>query len=640
VRAPSGLGLLAGAGGVLALYTAALVASFVPRHDAVLLPIVLWVVFRALDRVPIRWRFGALSSCVLLILAAALVQLWLVGYEGRSAVLGGIIPWSDSHDYSSDALRLVHGEPFGAYASKRPLFPALLAILFRASGDHLRFALVTMMVAGALSVASVGCEVWRTHGWRSAWLLTLILLIFERRWTGFVQTEHLAFPLGALGFVALWRVIFAAPGSEARRPWLVASSLLALTLALLARPGPFFLLPALVGWAACRARAGERRRVVAAGVCAVALGFGANRLAATRLGAGAAFSDYPAVLYGMVSGGDYNSLCKDHPEVCALSVDEFVPAAYAIIARDVRAQPSRLPVALGSSMIAYVASPYGLFSLVFYDPDDHVLEDSALVRRLVAEQGYLGPVCHWYRTLGSYSILNAVVMGASAAVFVLSVPWAAWRARRNKTDASASLLVWANIGILLSAPFLPPWNTPTLQTVCSAMPFVVALPAVVLLGRPAAAPKMIGMWLVGLAPALLAAGTLLVAIVRVAPAKPPSGETCQAPMTSVMHILRDTEIELHGGERFSFRRKNPTDLEANLLFLRKHNDELVRAVEAEKKNGTIIAYAYDACTKHARVLIDREGVLDRSPGAWLVIQGEPMTHPQITRAREARPAVP
>src|SRR5215467_1334955 len=183
--------LLLVVGGAVAYSLLLVVERALPRHDALLLPVALYFGFRAIDEAPPRWRTGALAATTVVLTAGALLQLWTVGYEGRSAVIGGIVPLSDSHDYASDALRLVHGGKF-AYATRRPLFPALLALLLRATGSNLRVSLTLLACCGVAGIVLVTSEIWRTHGFRSAWLVYVLLYFFERRWAGFVQTEHLA----------------------------------------------------------------------------------------------------------------------------------------------------------------------------------------------------------------------------------------------------------------------------------------------------------------------------------------------------------------------------------------------------------------------------------------------------------------
>src|SRR5690606_30128791 len=111
-----------------------------------------------------------------------------------------------------------------------------LSALLRVTNGDLRVSFVLMALAGAWATAIAALEVWKTHGYRSALLVYLLLLFIERRWTGFVQTEHFGLPLGAIAFVLVWRAHYArkARASKAASPLLVLAALFALTLALVA----------------------------------------------------------------------------------------------------------------------------------------------------------------------------------------------------------------------------------------------------------------------------------------------------------------------------------------------------------------------------------------------------------------------
>jgi len=146
------------------------VLKAVPRYDCILVAVAVGI-FRLLERATPRGRTFALHAITLTLCASYLVHLWTLGYEGRNAVFGGILPWSDSHDFYDDALRLVHGERFTEISSKRPFFSAALAVLLKTSGGSLRFALATCAVSGALACTLAALEVWKTHGARAAFVV-------------------------------------------------------------------------------------------------------------------------------------------------------------------------------------------------------------------------------------------------------------------------------------------------------------------------------------------------------------------------------------------------------------------------------------------------------------------------------------
>jgi len=112
------------------------------------------------------------------------------------------------------------------------------------------------------------------------------------------------------------------------------------------------------------------------------------------------------------------------------------------------------------------------------------------------EHGLLGPLFLWRNTLGTYSLLNAAAMGALGAALVIGTFVSIivlfvkrLRSRRRRADGAEdetpelSLVRHAIAGVLLSAPFTPPWITSGMQVQTVTLAFVAAVPACALLAR-------------------------------------------------------------------------------------------------------------------------------------------------------------
>lgn len=615
------------------------VAKAVPRYDCIALVVFLCFIFRELDRVSPRARAVGLHGVTVVLLGAFLVHLWTLGYEGRNAVFGGVLPWSDSHDYYGDSLRLVHGERFMEVGSKRPLYAVALAGLLRITNGDLRVCFVIMALAGAWATALAALDVWKTHGWKSALVVYLLLLFIERRWTGFVQTEHIGLPLGAIAFVLVWRA------QRAQSPLLVISALFVLTLALVARTGSFFVLPAIGIWAA-RQLAGPRLHrlgyLMLAGNIVLA-GFAFNRVVVSKCGSGIAFSDYPGIVYGMMYREGFGYLGQTHPELEELPIDRRVPAAWQIVKSEAKDRPGLLVGGLVRSGAGLFADPLGMFGYVWTNPDDAVLEDADKVREV-------GPLKLWVRERGIYSLVNAVVMGLLGIAFVLSSIAALfvlyWR-RRN--DPDLSLLRWAYGGILLSAPFLPPSITSGQQTQTATMAFVAALPAVVFLARkkhketPWLYPEDQPPTPKALAWAPPAIGIALVATVawmKLSPQKLPPCDPDNVSTNALLRVFARTDVEIVAKRSLSLRKNAESDLRANFPLLGKHNPELVQSVEPYLRPGTRYVSAFDACDRTAKIVVDPEHQLPASANAstWTPMGAAPLATSAVVRVQ--RPVEP
>lgn len=629
----------------LAYGTVLVVAKALPRYDCIALSIVLWFVFQRLDAATPRGRALGLHGVTLVLLGAWLLHLWTLGYEGRNAVLGGILPWSDSHDYYGDSLRLVHGDRFLEVGSKRPLYSVALALLLRVTNGDLRVGFVVMAMVDAWATALAALAVWKTHGWRSALVVYLALLFIDRRWTGFVQTEHFGLPLGAIAFVLVWRASAMKSDvlAHVRARRLVLAALFALTLALLARTGSFFVLPALGLWAA-RAflpRDGRRRAAylaVAGGV--VLSGFAFNRAVVATCGSGVMFSDYPGIVYGAMHDEGFGYLGQTHPELDRLPIDRRVSAAWDVVKAEAKERPMLLVSGLARSGAGLFVSPLGMFGYAWTNPDDHVLEDGEKVRAAMKEHGLLGPLVLWKRERGLYSLLNAGAMGLLGGALVLSSLAAIYVAFvRRRRDPDLSLLRWAYAGILASAPFLPPSITSGQQTQTATMAFVAALPAVVFLGRRRDEPIAEAPRLVIAPPAIGGALALTVAWMKLAPVVPPACNDAPA----LVRVFATTDVEVAASRSLAIRKNAESDVRDSLPLLGKHNPELTTSIEPYLRPGTRYVSAFDACDRTTKILVDDARVLPPAADAraWTPIVAAPLATSAVVRVKDAqRPVLP
>ncbi|HWL89040.1 MAG TPA: hypothetical protein VNO21_24725, partial [Polyangiaceae bacterium] len=563
----------------------------------------------------------ALHLVTQILVLSFLVHLWTLGYEGRNAVFGGILPLSDSNGFYDDALRLVHGARFLEQSSKRPLFSTVFAALLKVSGSNLRFALLACAVVGAWAVAFAALEVWKSHGAKSAFVVYLILLFFERRWTGFVQTEHFGLPLGVLGFVLVWRANEHAAEGPSRQRILALTGLFAIALALMARAGAFFVLPALLLWAARRFTRDRKAfaRTLAWGVLAMVAAYGVHTAVLRMVGKGVTFSDYPAIVYGLVHREDYTYLGEKHPELVDLQVTERVAASWNIVIDDARAHPGLVVIGLVKSGAGLFTSPFGMFSYVWTNPDDAALEDSAKIRAATESDGILGPFVLWRRTFGTYSLLNACAMALIGAGFVLGCLYSLYVVFvRERARAELSLLRHAIVGVVVSAPFTPPWITSGQQVQTATLAFVAALPAVALLSglrardaapKPTAPPADASARdhldkLAYVPPALVAVLFLLAIWLR---ARPEAVPACPASGRRLLLPFPETVVTVTVARSMHFGDKAIDDLRFSLVYLAKHNRDYARDFTAYLRPGTRYLAAYDACDARTKIIIDDAG---------------------------------
>lgn len=617
------------AAAISVLYGVALaVFKVLPVNDALVFVALLAAIVMTLDRCDGRRRTLALHAVTQLIVLGWVYHLWTLGYEGRNAVFGGILPWSDSFDFLNDALRLIHGHSL-EMAAKRPLFPVALAGLMRATGD-LHLVLLLFAGFGAFAVALATDAVWRTHGSRAALIVFALLLFSERQWAGFVQTEHVGLPLGLIGFTLIWRAAAAGPTGPARKRAL--AGLFAVTIALMARAGAFFILPALALWSTFHlvpAEAGgkARWRHLAAAVAAIAAGGAVHEIVLHLAASGASFSDYPAIAFGLIHHRDFTLLAELHPELNRLQGAMRAATAWNIVIADALAHPLLVISGLARSFAELFYTPNGLFGFVWRNPDDMVLENSAAVRAAIAHDGLVGPLVLWVEARGLYSLCNAVAMALLAVTFAIAAIAALVSLYRRPADRFGALLRWAMGGVLLSAPFTPPWITSSHQVEVATLAFLAATVARWRAGegRDAGLGSPALVWL----PAAFAA--TVVGFAAVLTAWPQA-----APVQRPVRLYQSAVVRVTAARNLNLTDRRVDDLAFSLPYLAKHNAVLVRSLAPYLKPGTRYQLAYDAAAGGARILVDDRGLLD-GRGGWVALSGTPQAEPRVLHVDAVRP---
>jgi hypothetical protein len=385
-----------------------LIASYSSVTDVALLAgIVLWACHVRRD-----WIGTVVAlTLTLTLFALPLAALWQHLTLQVSAI-GGLLPYSDANGYYHDARGLIQGTLFG-WSARRPLFAGLFATLLALTGENLQLTVALLVALNGVAVLLLAREIGRSHGPAAAAIATLVLFFFYRSvGCGTTLTENLGFAMGNVAFAVLWRAF-----RETDR-WGVGVGLGLLTLALMARAGAFFVLPAIALAALWVFRANRQwLRVGAIAIGAVTGAAGVTlvvgRLLADPSGAQTAFSNFSYSLYGLVVGGKgWGQVVSDHPQARE-GAEMYLLAWNAFLAR-----PMGL-VEGAVKMWSMYLDPRGLYHAFTFVADDNL--------------PWLWP---------------SVCFAASAAAMLLAC-------RRSRQPLHA-LLLSATAGHLASIPFVPP----------------------------------------------------------------------------------------------------------------------------------------------------------------------------------------
>jgi len=409
------------------------------RYDftVILIPII-GLVFPAF--LPGGWKGTLLGLGLILALFALTVSgLWASGVSEPS-ILGGLMPFSDAAGYYSDARRLLEGQLFSPFSSRRPLFAGMLSVLLGLTGRNLQLTLAVLVAITAIACYLLAREVQSTHGILAATLVMVVLFLYYRRFTGTTLTENLGLTSGALGLAILWR------GAWQKKLGYVLGGIFLLTLALNARAGTFFILPLLIVWAGWVFR--EKKLVslpvLALAAGALVAGFLVNTIIFRVLASpeGTPFANISSAVYDLASGGKgWTQVKKDHPEILQLSEPAYSQKIYTLAFAEIKQHPEKFASGVLKTWPAFFS--WGKSSVF----------------------GFVG---------GEQA---TVALLARLLLLLLSVAGLIWCVLKWR-DPIPALLLAALVGTFFSIPFVPPWEADRMRAYASTLPFYMIYPAV------------------------------------------------------------------------------------------------------------------------------------------------------------------
>ena len=353
-------------------------------------------------------RVSSLSS-TLVLFALPLARLWSTG-ASEAMVLGGLLPWSDANAYYRHASNLLQGLSMEAtYHAQRPVFVGILAVVLRLTQQNLQITIAILTALIAISCFFVAREIQQTYGTAAGILVILCLFIFIRPLIGTTMTENSGLCLGLLSFTMLLR------GARQMRMGIILLGIFVLTIALNARTGAFFVLPALVVWGGSVFRDSKwfSRQFLLGGAIVILLGFMGNSLLLKVIGhpeGSSSYGNFAVMFYGVITQSNWMQIYQDYPEINQLGKAQFSERTYAIVWETIRENPLISIRGIIQQWREFFFNSY--FSIFFIERNE--LEASL-------------------RVLGS--------IGLVACLFKLRKP-------------SASLTIMYALGVIASVPFL------------------------------------------------------------------------------------------------------------------------------------------------------------------------------------------
>jgi hypothetical protein len=387
--------------------------------------------------IPGRSRAVAAGAVIMSWFSMALGETWgNVRTEGY--LIAGLFPFSDAGAYYHEATRLVGGEDFSSWGSRRPLAGLYLSAALGASGENLRLALFILNSIAAFCVALTAISIRNLAGAAASAIFVWMVFLYYRRYCGVFSSE-----VGGLtwGLLSLWLLL---QSINTRSLATACMGLAALSLGSNIRAGALLVLPMLFLWILITLKRGHRVwRIVVIGAVAMTAGFVASTTVTSAVGSkdGVLFSNYAQTLYGVVFDGDWTKCYTDHPSINSMSERERTAYLYRIIWNEVGTNPASLARGLVRGWTEFLTRPHSGLS-----PFD-------FIRSVRAE---------------TFVYLSSII-GSVALIF------------RARSDLLARLILAGNFGILLSVSLVPTRDADNMRAYATTMPWLCLLPCGLLL---------------------------------------------------------------------------------------------------------------------------------------------------------------
>jgi hypothetical protein len=265
-------------------------------------------------------------SATMILFFIPLIRMWTAPFWDGST-LCGLVPFSDAASYYDGAMHLQYYGELNAWNCRRPLNALLLAVRLFITGGELRGALLIQAALAAVAAFCLARVLARDFGKAAALMAIAIVFSLAQPYLPLSLSEALGLTMGTLATALLWA------GAREQHRMTALGGMFLMTVALNARAGAFFVLPALVLWFGLafkhEARFSFRSAGMGLGVVAMAFIFNSTLLWAYSSGAYAAHGNFGHVLYGLTTGfPDWGRIYIDHPEAYQFSEQELSSFCY------------------------------------------------------------------------------------------------------------------------------------------------------------------------------------------------------------------------------------------------------------------------------------------------------------------------
>lgn len=541
--------------------------------------------------------FGLLSTGVLgfIVLNAWLGYPFFFNIDSAYSAIGGVIPFSDASAYLSGGHYFLDTGYLDSWNMRRPLNAMFFAARLNMTGGNFWYVIGLQAILCAVAL-TLYLKTLRQHFSFLATLLSFIYVVwYASIYLPTTLSETLGLTLGLLSFVLLWN------GFQSRSRSIYCSGIAVLTLALSARAGPHFLIPAVLVFVCFYPLTNSRLKDAGWGLIACGLTFFFTLKLTTFFGSpgstGAANANFSHTLYGLVSGGKGWHYVYDDPHM----KDLIAGKSEADFARVVYAE----------SWETFKQNPFNI------------------VKGMIRNLG--GFLYHFIRLFDTDSLLAKVV---SKTIGFLFTSFVCYRVYLNRVHypKEFSFLIILSIGILASASII--WVDGKIRPFAVAIPVIGALLCFAFAKRRPLDVKLLGKTGINSVALFLVSFIVLSAVsTRYVPSslKVPEGALINSQQLSSQGIIltytprKQPYLRISDEKGLYFRTISPTQIKkcASLDLYGTLGDDFVRFINKFKYHKLVLLYVYDFVTHSNRFIAAEEHILE-SQEKWIIINTTPL----------------
>jgi hypothetical protein len=532
------------------------------------------------------WSILAISA-----LGGPLLNAWLgfpipVGFDAQYSTLGGVLPYSDASSYFGSGYYFNDIGYLDSWNMRRPLNALFFIFRLHITNYNFWYAMVLQAALCIVALFIYLRTIQRDLGTLSTLIALVFIFYYAQMFAHSTLSEALGLTLGLLSFVLLWN------GWTQRNRLIFNIGMASLSVALSARAGPNFMVPALFALVFFTPFTHSRFKDLCWSILSFTVPFilmmKLSVLFGDPAGSGMAYSNFASTVYGLVSGGKSWAYAYQDPSIQSL------------IAGKTQAQEAKILYA--KSWEVFRHNPFN-FSI-------------GMVK-------YLGGFCYWF--IRQFSFGTGITQGITTILSVIFWFLIGFKVYTKRSFFQREFLFLTIIFLGISVSSCIIWKDGGIRPFAVAIPFIGAL-----FGFSFATPSFLkrqkvseNIWAICLVNFIVLSSVLTpyilpkkkvpdVSSFTVAELPGQKSFLVYKPATQP-HILVDPSPGFH------FRTISPDKLKASALIYDTLGEELKEILDKNSSNKFALLEVYDYIGHSIQYVISSTDIL-QSQEDWLLLR--------------------